>query len=171
MELNSSVDNDLTSLIRVRLQGRYVNLLVDSGASTSVIDWEFAKSLGANIQRLLPGEVSSLQSASKTLLEVVGKCTLSIATDTNRIYNTFIVMNNLSISCLIGMKFLRAYKIQPNSDTGKIKIDGLGQINFVRRSKFLGYVRLAQRVRLMPNRIFVAHVHISGGEAAKNGIF
>src|SRR6267154_2616949 len=170
MELHSSAQPDLTSLIRVRVQGHYVNLLIDSGASSSTIDWAFAKSLGADIQCLQPGEVSPLQTASKNLLEVVGKCTLSIATDTNRIFHTFIVINNLSLSCLVGMEFLRTYKVQPNYDTGKIKIDGLGQINFVRRSEFLGYVRLAQRVRLMPNRTSVAHVHISGGKAATNGI-
>src|SRR6267154_5653034 len=170
MEVQSSIQPDLTSLIRVRLQGHYVNLLVDSGASRSVIDWEFAKSLGANIQCLQPGEVTPLQTASKNLLEMVGKCTLSIATDMNRIFHTFIVINNLSLSCLVGMEFLRTYKVQPNYDTGKIKIDGLGQINFVRRSDFLGYIRLAQRVRLMPTRTFVAQVHISGGKAATTGI-
>src|SRR6267154_1225435 len=170
MEVQSSIQPDLTSLIRVRLQGHYVNLLVDSGASRSVIDWEFAKSLGANIQCLQPGEVAPLQTASKNLFEIVGKCRLSIATDTNRIFNTFIVINNLSLSCLVGMEFLRVYKVQPNYETGKIKIDGLDQINFVRSSDFLGYIRLAQRVRLMPNRTFVAQVHISGGKAATTGI-
>src|SRR6266516_37175 len=160
---------DLTSLVRLRIQGQHNNLLVDTGATRSVIDWGFAKTLGTPIIRLRPGEAPRMLSATKTPLQLMGKCLIDLETDRSKIQQDFLVVRNLSINCLVGLDFVKKFSVLPNYEKGRVFIRGLGDLNFVKKKDFLGVVRLAQGVQLPPREISSVHVILPGRTTSNSG--
>ncbi len=160
---------DLTSLVRLRIQGQHNNLLVDTGATRSVIDWGFAKTLGTPIIRLRPGEAPRMLSATKTPLQLMGKCLIDLETDRNKIQQSFLVVRNLSINCLVGLDFVKNFSVLPNYEQGRVFIRGLGDLDFVKKKDFLGVVRLAQGVHLPPREISSVNVILPRRTTASSG--
>src|SRR6266516_4061113 len=160
---------DLTSLVRLRVQGQHNNLLVDTAATRSVIDWGFAKTLGTPIIRLRPGEAPRMLSATKTPLQLMGKCLIDLETDRNKIQQDFLVVKNLSINCLVGLDFVKNFSVLPNYEQGRVFIRGLGDLDFVKKKDFLGVVRLAQGVQLPPREISSVNVILPGRTTSISG--
>ena len=138
-------------------------LLIDSGASRSIVDRDFCKKLGATIKPLRRGEVGRLTGINKHPLEICGKCDLSLEIDGRKIQHTFVIIKNASVNCLVGENFWSLFGVKLDFETGKIRIRGLGELSLIKRSEFVGYVRLAREVRLYPKEIISAVVTISGG--------
>src|SRR6267154_16371 len=145
---NKIQKREMTSLIRLKLQGVFVSLLIDSGAARSAIDLDFAKSLGIKIENLEKGELKFLQAANQTRVEIVGKCNLELQFNSNKLNYEFLVMQNLSVRCLVGIDFLESFKVKQDYSTGVVTILGLGDIDFIRRDDYLGLVRLSKPIRL-----------------------
>jgi len=166
---NKIQKREMTSLIRLKLQGVFVSLLIDSGAARSAIDLDFAKSLGIKIENLEKGELKFLQAANQTRVEIVGKCNLELQFNSNKLNYEFLVMQNLSVRCLVGIDFLESFKVKQDYSTGVVTILGLGDIDFIRRDDYLGLVRLSKPIRLQPNKMTIVPVSISGGTNARLG--
>src|SRR6266516_3511984 len=67
------------------------------------------------------------------------------------------------------MDFLRRYRVKQDYDAGIACIDGLGKMNFIRRSDFVGFIKLTHNIRILPNQEVSAPVDISGSNPTKTG--
>src|SRR6267154_102003 len=61
MTKNSNI-SEMTSLIRIKIQGIFTSILIDSGAARSSVDLDFAKRLGVSIKDLEVGQIKELSS-------------------------------------------------------------------------------------------------------------
>ena len=169
LETDKSKGN-LTSLIRIKIQNSFTSVLLDSGSARSCVDLEYAQKLGLKIEPLESGEMHCLLAANQTKVIIQGKCKLELEVQSTKLNFDFLVLRDLSVKCLIGIDFLEFFGVNQNYRTGKVQIAGLEEISFIRKNDYLGLVRLAKPVRLMPNKLSVAVITISGGKEAKKGV-
>ena len=84
-----------------------VRFLLDSGAAVSVIKQDsFPKQSHSDITETKTSAVT----ANGTLLNVVGKITVTDAMERFTCDHTFVVINNVTVDCLLGADFLRKHE-------------------------------------------------------------
>ena len=96
------------NFVTVKLQGRQVQCLVDTGASRSVISQKLLKLLNISELKLQNQNTVTLMAANNVEMESLGTIELDIDIQDLVIPHAFNVLRKLTHSCILGMDFLNA---------------------------------------------------------------
>ena len=145
-------NNDVvTSIIRIRVNDHFTNVLLDSGANTSVVNLAFVKALGIPLEPLGPNSLKVLIAADSRTMKVLGEVTLSFKIDSLQIFHRFSVLKGLSTNVICGMDFIRINQINCNHADGTawFQKERIG-VPFIRQQNYIGIAYLSQSIVVPP---------------------
>ena len=162
----SSLQNDtLTSIIRIKINGKYVNLLLDSGSCVSAISDEYSKQLNVEIQPFQEGAGRELQSVGSEKIELLGWTCIDVQIDDFVFKHNAYVINKLCRKVLFGMDFLKKFNVNCSYRSGVVTLDGEGRrvsVPFVSETMFAGVARLSQPAVIFPHSVAILQVQFRG---------
>ena len=137
-----------TSIIRIKVEGKYNSILLDSGASILAIDSEVAERLNLQLQPRRPGTYKRLISATSEPIHVVGQVIVNFNAQNRHFQFQLYVVRNLSTRILLGLDFLRRFRVNCDYGTGQVTMsDQTWQrpicISFTNAHEFAGVARLS----------------------------
>ena len=143
--------DDVTSIIRIKVNGKFSDILIDSGANQSVIDYAHATKLNVQIQPPQSGTIRNLITADNAIVPTFGHVTLELEIQHLKIKHNFLVMKNCSSGIIIGMDFINRNKVDCPHASGYVTFrNNSASIPFIRKGHYIGIVYLAERVRINP---------------------
>ncbi|EFP04464.1 hypothetical protein CRE_25636 [Caenorhabditis remanei] len=101
--LNETITEELTPKIKVKIQQAYIQAMVDTGASISLISEKWLKRMGYNYKAHNTRQVAG--TANGTLLNLIGSLRVPMKIGPFRIMTNFSVVENWKIpyNCILGM--------------------------------------------------------------------
>src|SRR6188508_2178150 len=99
-------------MVRIKINGVFGNLLIDSGSSICGISEAKAKDLGVQILPLGQNQPKWLVAANKSRVEKIGCCNLNLQFNTMTLNFDFYVLKGLSCPYLVGVNFLEKFGVQ-----------------------------------------------------------
>jgi hypothetical protein len=141
----------VTSVIRLRVNGKFNDALLDSGANQSVVDYTCARKLGAYIEPLGPHSTQNLMTANSQWVKVIGEAVLEFQIEQIKIKQRFNVIKNCSSEIICGMDFIVQNGINCAHADGHMTLRG-GSITvpFIRKNSYLGIAYLADSIKIPP---------------------
>ena len=129
-----------------------MNILFDSGANCSVIDFQLALSLGATIGPIQPGSVRVLLSADSSQIYVCGETMLTFSVGKFAVAHKFAVVKGLSTRIICGLDFIVKHGVVCDYAEGEATIN-FGEVKtpFVRKQNFVGIAYLSYDVTVPPH--------------------
>ena len=133
-----------TSIIRVPVQNKFSNVLIDSGATNSVCDFGYANKLGVKIEPLPHDAICRYMIvADRARIPILGIVRLLLDVGKINIEHPFYVMKGCSNPVIIGMDFICRNKVICNHANGFVSFrNGLTSIPFVKERSYIGIARL-----------------------------
>jgi Aspartyl protease len=148
---------DFTSMIRVKINGKFNDVLVDTGANLSCVDADFAKSLGIEIRPSTIGSHNLISAACENM-SIIGDVDLIIDVNGNLIRHVFRVIKPLSAKIICGTEFLKMYFANINYQDGTVNMkiaNVLTSVPFVRKEDYIGRAFLIDKVVIQPRQEIV----------------
>lgn len=136
-------------MIRVQINYRYVDVLLDSGASYSVVNWNFAKQRNFQITPLNTNDTSFLIAAGGHHISVLGKARLTLHIGKETITHTFLVVKNLTSAIICGMDCMEN-KIDLQFSLKQAVINGRTSVPFLPKDTYIGVARLIRGMVIKP---------------------
>jgi len=113
----------LNVYIKGKLNGRFLRLLCDTGASCSCISLKYFNRHLRNNTQLLPNTENQLYvSANNSFLNIVGIVNISLLLGTKTTNVKFLVMKDLSQDAILGSEFLSSTSAVINFDSNTISL-------------------------------------------------
>ena len=136
-------------MIRVQIDYRYVDVLLDSGASYSVVNWNFAKQRNFQIIPLNANDISFLIAAGGHQISVLGKTKLTLHIGRETITHTFLIVKNLTSAIICGMDCIEN-KIDLQFSQRQAIINGRESVPFLPKNTYIGVARLGRGMKIKP---------------------
>ena len=134
-------------MIRVRVNGTFSDILLDTGACQSVINYSSAQRLGARIENLRPGETQNLITADSAIIQTYGAVTLTLQFGHLKVNHRFLVMKNCSSGIICGLDFIVKNKVNCVHASGYASIqDGQASVPFIQKHQYLGVAYVAREI-------------------------
>lgn len=95
-------------MIKIKMNGREVEALIDTGACRSVLSRTFSNFIQAEIRPLKPTDLPILVSADGYSLRVVGTTTVDVDLSSGCMCYEFYVLEELSQNVILGLDFLES---------------------------------------------------------------
>ena len=92
------------------VKGRSIQVLLDTGSWLSIVSLKFVQSLRIPMTST-PEDLCGLRSAGGDVLKVCGRATLDLSINHLSMSHEFVVVENLTLSVLLGCDFMYRYKI------------------------------------------------------------
>ena len=142
--------NAFSSIIRIGVNDILSNVLFDSGAAVSAVQYEYAvNTLGCRLIPLEQGDTKGLMSADKQHIPVEGKVILTLNFNGLLVNYWFLVVKNLSATVICGTDFYAENNVITDYKEGVVII-GDTIIPFYRRVDLIGHARVLNGLRLKP---------------------
>ena len=140
-----------TSIIRVKMNGVFTDVLIDTGANTSMMDLDYATQLGAMVSSLRKGEFPNLLTADHGVMRVHGKVDVTMKVGQLEIMHDYCVVKNLAARVICGMDFIIANLMTLDHIEGIANFKrGQVSIPFLSKHSYLGIAFAAQPVCINP---------------------
>ena len=119
------------------IRGRFINILVDTGASVSCVTWPMLKSIGFKEKDLTETPtIQRVRGVGGEIQEVIGAVDLIISISGFKIQQKFHVFRHLFTPMILGFDFLTDYNAMIHVGKGVLIIDdGLAAVSLVEKSK------------------------------------
>ena len=159
------MNNDLkySSVVRVRVNRHFTNILFDSGANQSAINYVYAKQIKAKVLPLDTGDAPFLIGASGDKIKIWGKTILTLHVGNEQLQYPFLLVKGLTAAVICGFNFMQTHKVDLNVSQGMVCFGGKTSVPFVLRQNYLGVARLAKGVRVRPGKEIALAVSIPKG--------
>jgi len=158
-------------MVRIQLGSKFLNILIDSGATYSCIDQQFALGLGLRIEPLQRGEISNLFSVNSQRVDILGKVQVEINIADLRISYTFLAVKDLNTKILMGLDFMRCFKCTCDFVKGILTLENERsrrvEVPMIRKENYLGLARILSHVTIGSKKMM--KVHIGTGNKKNNG--
>src|SRR5437867_1914453 len=102
----SSMENTMSNKIKVKIFNSFVNVLIDTGCSTSILSEALLKRLHVNTQNLEPSEIKNLIGANGSTIPVIGKINLNIRLHGLTVPYEFLIAKSLTHELMVGHDFM-----------------------------------------------------------------
>src|ERR1043165_7361055 len=143
---------EVTSVIRVKSNEHFLNLLLDTGSFRSVIGESTCKKLGVQIHPVSNGIAKCLLAADNGLITLVGEAYLTLEIQDAKIQHKFYVMPNLSAEILCGMEFILQNGVKMDHQIGEVEMmNGQIKLPFIRKESYLGLGFLCNGINIPAN--------------------
>ena len=139
----------MSSVIRVKIQNRFTDVLLDTGAAFSVVSERFAKQRNFRIDPIGPNDVSCLMAANNQKIFTIGKTALNLIIGTECVKHVFLVVGKLSSALICGLDFIQG-KIDLQFSRRQVVVNGRTTVPLLPKDTYLGVARLKKKISLAP---------------------
>ena len=150
-------------MVRIKVNDQWLTeVLIDSGASRSVIDANYSKRLGLAVRTLDENDPKFLLTANAQPVQCLGKVELNMCIQGLNVVHDFLVLPDLSNQLLVGTDFLIGKKCILNFEMQYLSVYGdLVRIQLERSFACQGVALLAKNTRVPPNAQMAVCVKLS----------
>jgi len=158
----------ISNKIHIKICNCFVNALVDTGCSTSVLSEKLLHRIHIPLQKLDPGDPNFLFGANGTRIPIVGKTSLPIKLHGLTVPYQFLVAKTLTHEILLGNDFLRETKALINySDSSITFYDNMVEMKLLHRHHDI-VACVAEPCHLPPLSESIIHVNLSKNITSSN---
>ena len=145
----NAIDNEWINIIRAKMNGRYVNLLIDTGSNRSAISWQMAKNLNLESLPLKKGDIKRLYACNGIPINVKGQVHVNIDMQGRRFGQMFTVLDELTAGILLGCDFLQEHKAIIDMSMGCINFKQQNiTVPLIRKAEYVGIAKVLNAIEI-----------------------
>ena len=156
----SVLNSEWISVIRVKVNDQFTNLLLDTGANRSAINAKLAERWRLNIDQNIENSPTSLYTANGEAMNNKGTVLLQINVDGKNLEQRFIVLDKLTTNLIAGCDFMREHNAIVDMKEGVAIFNKSQKVPLIHKKEFIGLARLKTNLKLKPGERIVTAVHV-----------
>ena len=152
------------SYINVKILGKTVNTLVDTGSNLSCIQKSLLDSLDQDFIVYGSSEYEKVKGIGGHLISIIGTATLPLKIGDSVFYQKFYIFDKILHPLLLGIDFLKTHKCTLNFETKSLDTDsGTPVINFIEEQtkRVTGLARPVKHTVILPQSETIIPIRIS----------